>query len=118
MVWAVWLQEFILTNYKIPFKKFLFFWVLIFFRYLTCSRRCYGCFATGQMQIEEGSTILLSRHFHNHEPQPRHDEDVRMFFNRIRERGTLENIPPQIIYNEDAQQYDINLDFKKIYKHR
>jgi len=57
------------------------------------------------MQREEGSTILLSRqHGHNHEPQPRHDEEVRMFFNSIRERGTLENIPPQIIFNENAQQ--------------
>ncbi|KAL5244198.1 hypothetical protein ACI65C_011608 [Semiaphis heraclei] len=45
-------------------------------RYLTCSRRRYGCFATGQMQVEEGSTIHLSRHLHNHEPQPRHDEEI------------------------------------------
>lgn len=57
------------------------------------------------MRTEEDSTIILSiQHPHNHEPQPRHDEDVRVFFNRIRERGTLENIPPQIIYNENAQQ--------------
>jgi len=54
------------------------------------------------MQTEEGLTILLSGQYgHSHEPQPRHDEEVRIFFNMICERGTLENIPPQIIFNGD-----------------
>lgn len=71
---------------------------------MKCAKRRYGCYATGQMNIEDGSPILLSeQHPHNHEPQPRYDRAIRGFFNHIRERGALNNIQPQVIFNEDAQ---------------
>lgn len=56
------------------------------------------------MHIVEGSVILISeRHLHDHEPQERYDIEVRAFFNSIRERGALENVYPQVIYNENSQ---------------
>lgn len=57
------------------------------------------------MGLEDGASIHMSeRHPHCHQPQPMYDRQVRAFFNRVRERGALENAQPQVIY-EDIQLY-------------